>query len=118
MTTDLLGQVCALFAALTWAFALVFFKLSGEHIGPLALNFFKNTIGLVLLGATLLVMGDGVASLRDYHIADIHIRHDLRFHLVAEQRVQLIGDHRVDHTNLIVIEVVPITAHLRAAGFE
>ena len=73
MTTDSLGQVCALFAALTWAFALVFFKLSGEHIGPLALNFFKNTIGLVLLGATLLVMGDGVAPLQDYPPADIYI---------------------------------------------
>jgi drug/metabolite transporter (DMT)-like permease len=73
MTTDWLGQVCALLAALTWAFALVFFKLSGERISPLALNLFKNTIGLVLLGATLLAMGDGVASLREFPIADIHI---------------------------------------------
>jgi len=73
MTADLLGQGCALLAALTWAFALVFFKLSGERIGPLALNFFKNVIGLVLLGITLLAMGDGVASLRDYPSADIHI---------------------------------------------
>lgn len=73
MTTDFLGQACALLAALTWAFALVFFKLSGEHIGPLALNFFKNVIGLILLGATLLVIGESVSSLQDYHRADIYI---------------------------------------------
>jgi len=48
-----LGQACALLSALVWAFALVLFKRSGERIGPLALNLYKNVVGLVLLGLTL-----------------------------------------------------------------
>jgi drug/metabolite transporter (DMT)-like permease len=48
-----LGQACALLTAIMWAFAVVLFKLSGERTAPLALNLFKSTIGLILLGATL-----------------------------------------------------------------
>lgn len=71
MASGFVGETCALAAALTWAFALVLFKLSGERISPLALNLFKNTIGLVLLLLTVLLtpvffnfltpaLGDGV----------------------------------------------------------
>ncbi len=56
MTEHAIGQVCALFTALTWALAMIFFKLSGERIAPLALNLFKNAVGLLLLLATLLVL--------------------------------------------------------------
>ncbi len=56
-----LGQACALLSALIWAFALVLFKLSGERITPLALNLYKNIVGLVLLTLTLL----GLALLPD-----------------------------------------------------
>ena len=52
----LLGQTCALLAAITWASALVLFKLSGERVAPIGLNLFKNTVALILLGATLLVL--------------------------------------------------------------
>lgn len=48
-----IGQSASLLSALLWAFALVLFKLSGERIAPLALNLYKNAIGLVLLGLTL-----------------------------------------------------------------
>ena len=48
-----LGQACALGAAITWAFALVLFKRSGERIAPVALNLYKNAVGLTLLVATL-----------------------------------------------------------------
>ncbi len=53
---QLWGQSSAILTALTWAIAMVFFKLSGERVGPLALNLFKNVIGLVLLALTLLVL--------------------------------------------------------------
>ncbi len=53
MTSDQLGQAYALLTAFVWAFALVLFKRAGERFGPLALNIYKNCIGLVLLAATL-----------------------------------------------------------------
>ena len=70
---DLLGQACALAAAITWAFALVLFKRSGEQIPPLALNLFKNTVGIVLLALTLLAMGQGISVLRDFPSGDVYI---------------------------------------------
>lgn len=48
------GELFALLAALTWACAMVLFKYSGERVTPLALNLFKSTVGVLLLGATLL----------------------------------------------------------------
>lgn len=53
MDLDLLGQVCSLLAAVTWACALVLFKRGGAAVDPMALNLFKNVVGLVLLGTTL-----------------------------------------------------------------
>lgn len=53
MTNHPLGQACALLTAIVWAYALVLFKLSGEHIAPLALNLFKSAVGLTLLVLTL-----------------------------------------------------------------
>ncbi len=51
-----LGQVCSLLTAIVWAYALVLFKLTGERIAPIALNLFKNAVGLVLLTVTLAVL--------------------------------------------------------------
>mgnify|MGYP000510087534 CR=1 FL=1 len=53
MPRDVLGQTLSLLTAVTWAVAVVFFKRSGEGIPPVALNLFKNAVGLVLLGLTL-----------------------------------------------------------------
>ena len=66
MGAHLLGQTCALLAAITWAFALVLFKRSGERVPPLALNLFKNVVAIILLVATLLVMRDGLGTLRGF----------------------------------------------------
>ncbi|MFQ5807689.1 MAG: DMT family transporter [Phycisphaerae bacterium] len=55
MTTQMPGEVYALLAAFTWACAMVLFKYSGERVSPLALNLFKNTVAILLLGLTLLV---------------------------------------------------------------
>jgi len=51
--THLLGQTCALLAAFTWACALVLFKRSSDDVEPIALNLFKNAIGIALLAATV-----------------------------------------------------------------
>jgi drug/metabolite transporter (DMT)-like permease len=55
MTTHPPGELLALLAAFTWAFAMVLFKYSGERVAPLALNLFKNSVAIVLLALTLLV---------------------------------------------------------------
>lgn len=55
MSDNLIGQSCALLTALIWALAIVLFKRGGETVPPLALNLFKNTVGLVLLAVTLLI---------------------------------------------------------------
>ncbi len=73
MEAESLGNACALGAAATWAVALVLFKRTGERVTPIALNLFKNVVGLVLLGGTLLVLGEGFESLRRYPLADIGI---------------------------------------------
>jgi drug/metabolite transporter (DMT)-like permease len=50
------GYACAILTAVTWAFALIFFKRSGERISPITLNLFKNSIGLAMLIATQIVL--------------------------------------------------------------
>ena len=68
-----MGQICALLAAIAWAAALVLFKRSGERIPPLALNLFKNVVGLILLAVTLVVTRDGIGMLRQFPIEDTYI---------------------------------------------
>lgn len=70
---QLQGEIYALLTAVVWAFALVLFKRSGERVSPLALNLFKNVIGLALLAATLTIMWDGPGVLRQYPRQDICI---------------------------------------------
>ena len=55
MSSDSVGQLCALSAAVVWALALVFFRKSGERVDPIALNLFKNVVGIVLLLLTIAV---------------------------------------------------------------
>lgn len=77
MTTEyhILGQAAALGAAITWASALVLFKRSGERVPPVALNMYKNVVGLILLFATLGVMalvGTGdINTLYKLHPGDV-----------------------------------------------
>lgn len=56
MDSDSLGKLFSLLNALTWAFALVFFKQSGDRIPPLALNLFKNLVGIALIGMTIAIL--------------------------------------------------------------
>jgi drug/metabolite transporter (DMT)-like permease len=56
-----LGEICALLAPMGWAVALILFKRT-EGAPPLALNLFKNTVGVVLLSATMVVLGIAVPT--------------------------------------------------------
>lgn len=50
---DGLGKTLALLNAVVWAIALIFFKKSGDRVSPVALNLFKNTVGIAMLALTL-----------------------------------------------------------------
>ncbi len=52
-----LGAASALGTALVWSIATLLFKKSGERLGAVALNYFKNGVGLLLLAATLVATG-------------------------------------------------------------
>jgi drug/metabolite transporter (DMT)-like permease len=67
------GEIYALLTAFTWAFAVVLFKRSGEMVPPLALNLFKNTIGLALLAVTLLILGQGIGTLAALPREDLYV---------------------------------------------
>jgi len=77
MDANILGPACALLAALTWAFAMILFKKSGEKVPPLALNLFKNVVAIVLLVVTLLgtwlVTGEGLEEVRAFTAYDVGI---------------------------------------------
>ncbi len=73
MSDNILGQVCSLLAAITWAIALVMFKRCGERIPPLAMNLFKNVVGLFFFGLTLFFIGDKKEYLPDLPIEDTFI---------------------------------------------
>lgn len=54
MNTQLLGSIYALLTALAWAVGVMFFKRSGERWSPLALNYFKSAVALLIFFVTLL----------------------------------------------------------------
>jgi drug/metabolite transporter (DMT)-like permease len=65
------GESLALLTAVVWAFGVVLFKFAGNHTGPFALNFFKNTVSIVLLVASMAVLGESFfpeVTARDYMI--------------------------------------------------
>ncbi|MBN2227456.1 MAG: DMT family transporter [candidate division Zixibacteria bacterium] len=55
-----LGEIISVGAALTWAFAVILFRKSGETVHPIALNVFKNILAITLLFPTIWLSG-GVA---------------------------------------------------------
>jgi len=48
-----LGEIFAFVTAIVWASAVILFKKSGETVHPVALNFFKNLLAMVLLLPTI-----------------------------------------------------------------
>jgi drug/metabolite transporter (DMT)-like permease len=51
------GEFLSLACAVTWAIAVMFFRKSGEHVAPVALNLFKNSVALGLFLITLPLIG-------------------------------------------------------------
>jgi drug/metabolite transporter (DMT)-like permease len=63
------GETLALTTALVWSVAVILFKKSGETASPLGLNLFKNTMTLLLMPPTMLLLGQELfrpAPLNDY----------------------------------------------------
>lgn len=48
-----MGEVFSISTALIWAIAVILFRRSGEKVHPLALNLFKNTLGMLLILPTM-----------------------------------------------------------------
>ena len=57
MAEETLGSVYSLLCALSWGTAVVLFKRSGDGMDPVALNTFKNLVGLGLMLFTCLALG-------------------------------------------------------------
>ncbi len=51
------GEIYSLSCALIWAFAVILFRVSGEQSSPVALNLFKNTVGLLFFIVSLPILG-------------------------------------------------------------
>ena len=52
-----LGEGLSVLAALFWAGAIVIFRIVGRDVHPLAVNLFKNGLAVVLLSATVILLG-------------------------------------------------------------
>lgn len=57
------GEIAALTAALIWAIASFVYVHLGKQFPPTLLNLFKNSIAILLIGITLLLMGNGIPTL-------------------------------------------------------
>ena len=55
MQIPYLGEIFAFVTAIVWASAVILFKKSGETVHPIALNFFKNILAIVLLIPTIYI---------------------------------------------------------------
>ena len=61
----------SLSSAIFWALAVVMMKKVGEKVHPVALNLFKNILGAILIGITLVILGEplinpGFVAREDY----------------------------------------------------
>lgn len=66
-----MGEMFALACALVWAFAVIFFRKSGETVSPFSLNLFRVTVSSLLFVVSLAVLRQpllGQAPLEDYLI--------------------------------------------------
>lgn len=55
-----LGQALSLLCAITWAFAVILFKKSGETVHPIALSLFKNLFAVVLFLPTMWIFHESL----------------------------------------------------------
>ncbi len=55
-----LGEILALLTAVTWAFAVILFKKSGETVHPVGLNLFKDLLAVFLFIPTIWLFGGSI----------------------------------------------------------
>ncbi len=55
-----IGALLGLLTALLWSIAVIFFKKSGEHVHPIALNLFKDVLAFTLFIPTSMVVGQAL----------------------------------------------------------
>lgn len=60
-TIPYFGETFALLTAVTWAFAVILFKKSGETVHPVLLNLFKNLLAIVLFLPTMRIFHETLA---------------------------------------------------------
>jgi len=66
-----MGETYALACALVWAFAVIFFRKSGETVSPFSLNLFRVVVSGLLFSVTMVIFQKpilGQAPLEDYLI--------------------------------------------------
>jgi drug/metabolite transporter (DMT)-like permease len=65
MSLPHIGEILSLASAVVWALSVVLFRIAGDkdNVHPLAMNLFKNWLALILLTATVAVIGGGVPAL-------------------------------------------------------
>ncbi|NOZ09187.1 MAG: DMT family transporter [FCB group bacterium] len=51
-----IGEILSLASAMIWGLSVVFFKKIGERVSPIALNPFKNMVGMILFLVTILLL--------------------------------------------------------------
>ena len=54
------GDLSATGAALLWAIAVILFQQAGREVKPLALNIYKNTVGILAVSLTMLCLGEAL----------------------------------------------------------
>jgi drug/metabolite transporter (DMT)-like permease len=57
LTYGILGILAALTSASAWAFGSILFRRLGDEVSPLGMNLAKGIIGILCLGAVILLMG-------------------------------------------------------------
>jgi len=63
------GEILSVGAALAWAIAVLFFRVSGRTVHPVGLNLFKSFLAAALVALTMLLLGQPLllkASWQDY----------------------------------------------------
>lgn len=99
-----LGETCALLAPLAWAIAVILFR-KASSLPAETMNFFKNSLALVMLGLTMAVMGIQIPWDRPYQDW-ISIAGSGVLGLAFADTMLFIGLSRVGASRLAVVDTV------------
>lgn len=99
-----LGETCALLAPLAWAIAVILFR-KASTLPAETMNFFKNSLALVMLGLTMAVLGIHIPGDRPYQDW-IFIAGSGVLGLAFADTMLFIGLSRVGASRLAVVDTV------------